>query len=215
MATEEGSRAPINITKPKAILAEGKDVKLFFKHACARLHIDDIDVFDFNSNSNLLKYLKMFVATAGFRIVQSLLLARDAEENPKGAWNSAANALEKCGLAKPPEPFVLKKGNPTTGVLIFPGYCDADPGKSLLNGSIEDTCLATVTEDSILNCVDRYLQCITDQGGKPHARKSRLHAYLASKHDYVGLKVGEATKAGAWNLDHPSFSMFKKVLQNM
>lgn len=212
MAVAEGNPAPITITKPKAILAEGKDVQLFLRHACNQMGITDVEVFDFTSTSNLLKYLKVFVVTPNFEAVRSLMLARDAEDNPQSAWDSASNALEKCGLGKPSAPFFLKNGTPSTGILLFPVHQDQDTTKPLLSGSLEDTCLATIANDALLKCVDSYLECANRIGDKPHPRKARLHAYLAGKRDHVGMKIGEATKAGAWNLDHPSFSRFKEVL---
>ena len=45
--------------------------------------------------------------------------------------------------------------------------------------------------------------------------KTKLHSYLAGKNDFVGLKIGEASKAGAWDWDHNSLYKVKAIITTM
>ena len=45
--------------------------------------------------------------------------------------------------------------------------------------------------------------------------KTKLHSYLAGNNDFVGLKLGEASKAGAWDWNHVRFKPFKDMLNAM
>jgi len=48
---------------------------------------------------------------------------------------------------------------------------------------------------------------------RPH--KTKLHSYLSGKDDFVGLKIGEASKAGAWDWDHERLKQFKDLITAM
>ena len=125
------------------------------------------------------------------------------------------------GLPKPTEPFTFASGaeeQPRTAIMIFPGF--ASPGsdrRDLTNGALEDLCLRTLPDpDPVLSCVDEYLECVRAIPGEtPDATKSRLHAYLSGKAGFAGLKLGEAAKAKAWDLEHPALSPFKSIIQQM
>ena len=45
--------------------------------------------------------------------------------------------------------------------------------------------------------------------------KNRLHSYLSATNEYVGLKIGEATNAGAWDWNHEMMQNFKDLLLSM
>ena len=83
-------------------------------------------------------------------------------------------------------------------------------------GTLGDLCLEIVKDNTIFECVDQYLECLRSKGRKitrPH--KTKLHSYLAGENDFVGLKVGEAFKARAWNWNHVRLKPFKDVLSAM
>jgi len=210
---------PETIQKSKVVIAEGLDAKLFLIHALSLLNIPGkVQVLDFGNIQRLPIYLKMLRTAPGFELIETLVVARDAEADPSAAMASITNSLGRNGFAHPSRPFEFANGNPRTGILLFPGYAAETKEREweLLPGSLEDLCLATIEPNPILECVDQYLQCVErTENGVTHPRKSKLHAYLAGNKKYVGMKIGQATEAKAWNLNHPAFSRYRKLLLAM
>ena len=214
--------APEPIRESKVILAEGVDAKLFLTSACRAYGADGIEVRDFGGNAQLRPAIRALKLTTGFGQVRCLVVARDAESNADAAMDSVADALAHVGLPRPTEPFSFASGTdeeqPRTAIMIFPGSEAADGERWVLkNGTLEDLCLATVPDsDAVLTCVDEYLKCVRKiPGDPPDATKSRLHAYLSGKAGLAGLKLGEVTKAKAWDLEHPALTPFKSIIQHM
>lgn len=48
-----------------------------------------------------------------------------------------------------------------------------------------------------------------------YTHKSKLHAFLAGKNKYVGMKIGEAAKAGAWNWNSIHMQPYKELLERL
>lgn len=209
------------IRESRVILAEGADAYFFLIWAYQEFGAKGIEVRDFGGNEQLRIRLRTFVNTPRFDQVQSLVIARDAETDGDAAFRRVAAALRAANLPVPTQPFEFcapDVGKPRTAVMIFPGF-DADPldSKHLAPGTLEDLCLGTLSKlDPILSCVDEYLECVRNQAkATPHPTKSRLHAYLAGRSEFAGLKLGEATKAKAWNLNHPSLAPFRRIIGEM
>jgi hypothetical protein len=144
-----------------------------------------------------------------FNIVTSLVIARDAENNFDSAISNVKNSLKQTLLPAPEKPFEFTGNNPKIALMIFPGFNE----QGLQCGTLEDLCLDVVKDCSTFDCVDAYIQCLQSNGyeiKRPH--KTKLHAYLSGKNDFVGLKIGEAAKAGAWDWDHAKFKPFKDVI---
>ncbi|MCK4341715.1 MAG: hypothetical protein KAY37_08340 [Phycisphaerae bacterium] len=216
MPGDKASEFPARIEKTKVILAEGADTYYFMFWAYQEFGASGIQVFDFRGVSNLRTYLKTFREIDGFANVESLIIARDAETDAGAALASVRAALADANLPAPAEAFTFADGKPRTAVMIFPGFDREGKDKQLANGMLEDLCLATVANDKLMQCVDDFLTCSTDVGEQlTHPKKSRLHAYLAGKNDFAGLKLGEATRAKAWNLAHKAVLPFKQLIQSM
>jgi len=106
---------------------------------------------------------------------------------------------------------------PRTAFILFPGFSESEEGKEILEtGTLEDHCLAMVDEVRIIKCVDEYLACVKGAGKEiKHEHKARLHTYLSGKDKFVGLKVGEAARAGAWDWNHPRLEKMKEIILAM
>ena len=210
--------APEQIEESKVILAEGADAYWFLIWAYQAYGADGIEVRDFGGITELRDAIRALVLTPGFDQVRTLVVARDAELDADAAMMSVTSALADVGLPQPTKPFTFESGTeeqPRTAIMIFPGFESAgSEGRAL---TLEDLCLATVPDsDPVLSCVDEYLECVRARAGDPpDATKSRLHAYLSGKAGFAGLKLGEATKAKAWDLEHEALSPFKSIIQQM
>jgi hypothetical protein len=206
------------IEQPKVILAEGKDADHFLRHACAFYRLQqDIQVFNFGGIDQLTPFLNGFLIYTGFDKVDTILIARDAEENASAAFESVLSSLkaakqEKLGLSIPAKPFEYFE-HPATkrrcAIIIFPGPQDKA-------GTLEDLCLKTVENDPAMTCVESYLKCVQDAGEMlPRLHKNRLHTFLSGKDSVVGKPIGQAFQAKLFNPDHPSLEPFKRIIQQM
>ncbi|MCX6359654.1 MAG: hypothetical protein NT029_07615 [Armatimonadetes bacterium] len=195
MATDR----PLQFARPCALAVEGRDAEEFWKAATEAAALTDVQVFDFGGNEQLGRWLKAAQVATGFSSVQTLVVGRDAETSGRSALQSVCSALGRAGLAQPTAPMRYAGTEPRVGLILFQpaGAALADPGR------LEDLCMATV-EHPVLGCVDPFLEALKTHGeGLRRPHKSRLHAYLTGRDAYVGLKLGEAARAGAWTWSHP------------
>jgi hypothetical protein len=208
---------PKSIKTPKVIAAEGADAMWFFVWAYQAFGAEDIQVLDFGGITDLKTYLATLRETPGFEQMKSLVVARDAETDAAAALSSVRDSLKDAGFPVPRQPFSFSEGRPRTAVLLFPGFVKSGVSKrKLVDGTLEDLCLSTVADDPLMTCVSELVQCARNVGeAVKYERKVRLHGYLAAKGELAGLKLGEATKAGAWDLEHPAMEPFKKVILSM
>jgi len=202
----------IEIICTKLLLVEGADALHFFIKALEVFGVDDVQVIDFGGISDLTNYLKALSLYPNFDSVTCLVIARDAETNSDSAISNVKNSLKQSSLSIPEKPFEFTENNPRIAFMIFPGF----DGVAFQSGTLEDLCLDIVKDCSTLDCVDAYIQCLQSNGHeikRPH--KTKLHSYLAGKNNFVGMKIGEAAKAGAWDWDHIKLIQFKDVISAM
>jgi hypothetical protein len=167
---------------------------------------------DFGGVRDLTAYLKTLSQFPGYDDVKTIVVARDAETDPVAAVKSIKNSLKQASLPIPENPFEFTGDNFRTAFMIFPGY----DGVTLQSGTLEDLCLDIVKDCSTFDCVDAYVKCLQSVGQeikRPH--KTKLHTYLSGKNDFVGLKIGEAAKAGAWNWEHLKLKPFRDIITAM
>ncbi len=197
--------------RSKLLLVEGRDAWNFFIWALKAYNIASVQVQNFGGITQLRTYLETIKLIDGFDNVETLLIARDAETNAKGAVASIASSLKNAGFNAPVAPFEFTRGRPKTCFMLFPGY----NSKGVLeNGALEDLCLKTI-EDNVILSTEKYLKDIEENHHTLIRRhKSKLYAYLSVKNAYVGAKLGEAAKIGAWNWESDIMKPFKDILEN-
>ncbi|MGO8672549.1 MAG: DUF3226 domain-containing protein [Capsulimonadaceae bacterium] len=211
-------KKPFIIEKQRLIIAEGADAYYFLIWAYQAYNRSDIQVFDFGGvgSHDLRHFLAAIRNMEHFDSVQTLLIARDAETDAAAAIDSARYHLEQAGFAKPDAPFSFTNSDVRTGIVLFPGFDDIDGIRHYRNGALEDLCLATVTNDPLMQCVDDYMTCAVEQGpALRHPHKSRLHAYLSCKSEHAGKKLSEAARDGAFDWNHPALAPLKEMILKM
>ncbi len=211
---------PKPLQENRVILAEGADAYFFLIWAYQAFGAEGIEVRDFGGNEELRLYLQALKLDPNFENLRTLVVARDAEADAEAALRSVAGALADAGLPSPDEPFSFTTGAPgqlRAAIMIFPGHDASNDESRLANGTLEDLCLGTIApSDPTLACLEDYMACVSRLPNAPvHPKKARLHAYLAGKNDYAGLKLGEATRAKAWDLDHESLAPIKETILAM
>lgn len=207
---------PIEIKEKKLLLVEGADAYYFTVWACQAFNTTGIQVLDFGGISELSTYLSMLKELPNYEKVETIVIARDAENNPDSATQSIRLSLRKAGLAVPAKSFEFKGALPRVAYMIFTVIACGEKGNLILSpGRLEDLCLETVKDDAAFQCVDQYKLCLQSIGQPVRqSHKFRLHAYLAGK-NFAGLKIGEAAKAGVWNWDYSGFEPYKRVIMSM
>lgn len=208
---------PREIKEKKLLLAEGADALHFSIWMCQAFQAGGIQVLDFGGNTDLTTYLKLLQELPNYEQVETIVIARDAEKSPSSAVESIKASLKKAGLPVPARSFEFKGAPRRIAYMIFTGGVDDRNGKIVLSpGTLEDLCLETINDDVVFQCVDQYMQCLQSIGQQVrHPHKSRLHAYLAGKDDFAGLKIGEAAKAGVWDWKYSGFEPYKRVIMSM
>jgi len=203
----------IEIKKEKLIVVEGIDAKLFFIYALAHLQIDGIQVLSYGGIAELSSYLKALSLSPNYETAKTLLICRDAETDAQAAIQSIRSSLDKNNLPSPGGPFDWADGVKRVGFVLSPGV-GSDGG--ILNGTLEDLCYALLdNKNPIMACVDSFLACAASSGSAirwPH--KSKLHAYFAVT-KYVGLKLGEAARAGALDWEKEVFDPYVRMIREM
>jgi hypothetical protein len=164
------------IAKSKLLLVEGKDEVKLFDKLLADLNIGDVEIRDIMGKTRFRKNIEALPSLSGFGRVTSIGIVRDADTDPKGAFDSICGALQAAGLPRPTEPLQPAGDDPRVMVMILP---DAETP-----GMLEDLCLESVADDPAMACVAEYFRCLQDRleaGGLPgNLSKARVRTFLAS-----------------------------------
>ena len=105
------------------------------------------------------------------------------------------------------------------------------PGKKATKrwqkGYLEDMLLQSLRQESsecsdyynLYNVSAEYLQtvncCRGRENGLMNYSRHLLYTYLAGTERYVGMRLGEAALAGAFDLEHPCYASLKECLQGL
>ena len=213
------------IKKSKLILCEGRDEENFL---ISWLNSDElsnepgfsseIQVLNFEGNSDLSRQLEKYRKMDGFDSLTHLMIIRDAEQDSDGAVKSIQSALGNNGFQVPEEScqWIYDKNNDLyIGFLLFP-KCDNNPTA----GTLEDLCLKILAKPDASVCMEEvnvFLERLETEHGKnfSHKFKTQLHAYFAVSDDYVGMKIGEAANAKAFDWSSPELEPLKNFVRNM
>ena len=164
------------------------------------------------------KGLKFYRDIGGFDSVTHLMIIRDAEQDVAQAIRDIQSALRGNGFQAPESPcqwLYDSENDLNIGFLLFP-TCDANPTE----GMLEDLCLEILAVTDAPICmeeIDSLLPRLEARRKKAlsHEPKTRLHAYFAVSDSYVGLKLGESAKAGAFNWGDTRLAPLKEFVRCM
>jgi len=195
----KGRSGRSRIQAGRLLFVEGKDeVRLFTALIENHLHLPDFQVVDLGGKDRFSRRLQ---AISTELITQETILigvVRDADDNPKAAFQSVCAQLRNVGYVPPENHAGLSDASPAVGVFIVP---DGDGC-----GAIETLCRRSVEDSNAAWCVERYLECLEKRGAMESANpdKSFAHAYLASRRD-PSVRVGEGADRGIWNFGSEAF----------
>lgn len=198
----------VKIEHPNVLVVEGKDDELFFGALIGHLGLQSIQVLPIGGKGKLRRNLKLLVKSPDFHKVLFLGIVRDADEDPKAAFQTVCDALRTVNLPAPPRPWQPFGTSPKVTVLILPG--------GNMQGMLEDLCLKAVEQDPAMLCVEQYFECLQDRGlSLPNnVSKAKVQAFLASRQE-AGLRLGEAAQAGYWPLEADAFEQVRDFLRQI
>lgn len=203
----------LEIKKNKLILVEGKDAFWFFIAVLKEKGlIEDKQVMDFGGITELESFLQALMLVNGFDDVETIVIVRDAELNAGDAQRSIHRIVKKNLKIELTNPFEFINDQKKVAYMLFPGY---DEAGNLRNGTLEDLCLSMVDENHLLNSSKEFIDTLSEHNSFKYLHKTQLHTYLSINDSYVGSKLGEASRIGAWNWDHSNFSKYLEVIKEM
>ena len=135
--------------------------------------IQTIEVGGKNKFEEKIKGLKE--GATGFNDVISMGIIRDADDNPKGTFDSICSVLDRINLPKPEAPQKPAAGSPQVTIMIVPD--------EYTTGMIENICLNSVNDDPAMECVNEFFDCLKARKrvlSENVIPKARVRAFLAS-----------------------------------
>lgn len=221
------------IEHPYLILCEGLDEKLFLIYYLEYLIKNNIIsddlfcVYDCGGNEAMRKNISKIQQLDGYNNVKGLYIIRDAESDVNAAIDSVKHIIRNILQGSPVNPGMITFESEGRKVIysLLPG---PDENGVWQNGTLEDLCWSitgklpsgeTYTEDSemlgsIKELVYSHHKSVTTIRGIDFKRvhKNLLHLLMASTDTFVGLKPGEAAKAGAFDFSHHNLNFIRDAL---
>lgn len=210
----------VSFEKEHIILCEGPDdknfIEAFLRNAIfsgdAHIVSDYIDVVSCGGKSEIGQYISLVKNSPVIRQLKSLLVTRDADDDPTSAEASVTGALSRAGFTAPTAPLTWTKGSPKIGYVIFPAV---DGGSR--TGALGDLCFSLLKDGTLLEKSRSFIVDVEHDNGRAlkHHDKNIIHTYFSATDRFVGKKIGEAANAGALSWDDPTLKQFTQFVRAM
>ncbi len=136
----------------KLLAVEGKDEEEFFDAYLKHLGILGVHIENFEGKYKFGNYMDAQLNRTGFGKVEHFAIVRDADDNPKGAFDSICSSLRNNNINHPTKVNAFtkdKKSNINVGIYIMPG--------NLKEGALEDLCLKLPAYSDVLVMAKKYI----------------------------------------------------------
>jgi len=202
---ENQTNKNIAITKTKLLLVEGNHERDFFNAWLKVLARDDIQVIVMGGKDQFRRKLKIFIKDHNFSHVKSIVVVRDADNNPKSALQSVQDALSDINLPTPSDALVFtQETTPKVGIIIVPALNQT--------GALEELVMQTVVNDyplavKAIQFIDEAVTTLSQATSirpppLPHKQgEAKVHAFLATFKE-PDKDLGKAALGGVWNFQH-------------
>ena len=224
MPASVNTAATFSIKFPKLIIVEGKDEEICFSHWLKRWNLAEIQVLAAGSKTQILQTLQVLRLLPNFSTLSHLLVIRDADETPTGAFDSVCAALNQAKFAAPPDAWSWQSPqnqDPALCVAILPSISQ--------EGALEELLLQTVASDEVLNLTKNYIKAAYDyrrenfDASNPnsivppsevHRGKATALAYMVTRIADM-REVGRAAQKDVWDWQHPALEPLKDIIAQM
>jgi hypothetical protein len=208
------------IEKPKLMLVEGDDDRQVLYEAAIYWGVyDDLHIHDCGGSSKISSTVTSLDGLTGWSMVKSLVIVRDAEEDPAEAIKDTTDALKVLKVPCPDNPFEFKSdGEIRVAYGIIPGTTTVgEEGTAVYKeGALEDILIEAIEPNAkVMDCVERFLECSTQTGLEFHAIKSKFYAYLSADKKLAGCTPKRLAQRSALNWGIKAFEPIKELLLGM
>lgn len=211
------------------ILCEGIDEKFFFmwfldyfkkKSNPNYDKYNEIQIEDIGGNSDFVKQLGLWKLISGFENIKTVGIIRDAEKDAADALEKIQRCFEVNEMPQPQDCFKFAKHNDDGLRTVFGILPGTKTEGKWDDGTLEDLCLKILKDSKSskkLENISEYLdktQRSFDYEIK-HIHKAKLHTYFSTDDKYIGSKIGEAAKYGAFDFESDVLANFKRMFDDM
>ena len=184
------------INKKKLLLVEGKDEVAFFNIFLKENSLEDIQVIDTGGKEQFKKLFPIIKKTPGFDNLETLAIIQDADRNAKATFQGVCSVLKNNNIPAPKKMSLFVSESIRVGVFVITHKKNT--------GNLEALCLSSIESDSLIECIDSFMDCIQKKNNSRYknplnSHKARCRAFLsAMEKDTPSL--GVATEKGYWDL---------------
>lgn len=211
------------IIKQYIILCEGKDTEQFIISYLNSKNLKKdkrfstlIQTFDFGGITQLSDFIGNLRNMDGFENVNSVMIIRDAEKDPDNAAKMIRKALKENQLPVPKGGncwSTLDENEIRTSFTLMP-TCNQPYTK----GTLEDLCWEILKDEQVVELKNEAKEFVsrikqTYNSITSHEHKARLHTYFSINERFVTMKVGEAVRAGAFDLENERLGPLKELIE--
>jgi len=218
------SNQEFNAHHPYVVICEGVDGKNFLIQYLNYLVKagkipDEYEAYDFGGNEDINKKLQISPSLKNFAKMKAILIVRDAEMDAAGAVTSlqqVCNTAFKAEVASTGDfAYSGTYEGLKIGFYLWPGLRQGQ----FQSGTLEDICnellCAQANEASTSELRQQtkdYITAIEQSRGERFRRrhKNSLHTIFAGTDRFVGMKIGEAAKAGAFDFSAPPLQVLER-----
>jgi len=218
-----------NPEKPYIIICEGADEYFFlieylnYLENTEALFKDCHYVIDFGGIDDVNNGIEDIKIYPHYEDMKGFLIIRDAETKVNSAVESLQYRIKETWGIEIKETGEIKtdKDNVKVGFFLLPGKNEQGRFR---NGTLEDLCWdilldskESVSLEKLLNSVDDYITKIEKirEEDMKRRHKNKLHLYFSSTDLFVGSKIGEAAKYGAFDFSNEKMTDLKKMILQM
>ncbi len=216
--------ATFSIKFSKLIIVEGKDEEICFGHWLKRWQLEGTQVLAAGGKTQIPQTLEILRLLPSFSTLTHLLIVRDADETPSGAFDSVCAALSQANFVSPPSAWNWQppqNQDPALCVAILPSISQ--------QGALEELLLKTVADDEVLNLTEKYIADAYDFRAANYNESdpnsivppSEVHRGKATALGYMVTRiadmreVGRAAQKDVWNWRHPALEPLKNIIEQM
>ncbi|MCA6072488.1 MAG: hypothetical protein LE178_02995 [Endomicrobium sp.] len=213
-------RSLINIEKTSILLVEGKDEVNFFDMLLKFLNIPNVQSIDVGGVYNFKNKFSVLSKQEKFRDVDKIAFIRDADKQAESALDSLKSSVQSADVRFSINDISLANNNNIKdingvccGIYIMPD--------NQSSGMLEDLCIKYMKTDSICHCVEKYISCVRNNGGKngekfefKNESKSIIFSYLSTKLA-DSPSIGRAAQKNVFDFNNKCFCDIKNFLSKM
>ncbi|MCA6070253.1 MAG: hypothetical protein LE180_03980 [Endomicrobium sp.] len=214
-------RSLINIEKTSILLVEGKDEVNFFDMLLKFLNIPNVQCIDVCGVDNFGNGFVTLSKQEKFRDVDKIAFIRDADKRAESALKSLKSSVRSANvrfiniddISLANNNNVKDTNGVRCGVYIMPDNQNS--------GMLEDLCIKYMKTDSICHCVEKYISCVRNNGGKngekfefENESKSIIFSYLSTKLA-DSPSIGLAARQNVFDFNNKCFDGIKNFLLKM